>query len=122
MNSEKDRLLNDLLKDGEAARREATLLAGGQRMRHRRWKHAAARTLIVILVITVPMIALYRRAAPPPRRFSAAPALRPPVRYLTDEQLLSLFTNTPVGLAKIGNRTVLIFPHPGDKERFVGKF
>src|SRR5579872_6305475 len=119
MNSEKNRLLRDLLDDGEAARREATLLAGGQRMRHRRWKHAATRVLAVILVATMPIIALYRRAAPPSRHFSAVPAPSSPANSLTDEQLLALFTNTPVGLAKIGNRTVLIFPRPGDKERFV---
>ena len=64
----------------------------------------------------------YKQAAPHPRQVPAAAGRTSPVNYLTDEQLLALFTNTPVGLAKVGDKTILIFPRAGDKERFIGRF
>jgi hypothetical protein len=44
------------------------------------------------------------------------------VNYLSDDQLLALFPNIPVGVATVGGKKVLIFPRPGDNERFVGRF
>jgi hypothetical protein len=46
----------------------------------------------------------------------------PPVRvqYLTDDELLALFPDTPVGLIKTADgRKRLIFPRPGDEEKFI---
>ena len=46
------------------------------------------------------------------------PPAEPP--FLTDEQLLALFPNTPVALATLPNgRKKLIFPHPGDEQKYV---
>jgi len=39
---------------------------------------------------------------------------------LTDDELLALFPNTPVGLATLPDgKKLLIFPRPGDEKRFV---
>jgi hypothetical protein len=39
---------------------------------------------------------------------------------LTDEQLLGLFPNTPVGLVTLPNgKKLLIFPRPGDEAKFI---
>jgi hypothetical protein len=41
-------------------------------------------------------------------------------RSLTDDELLALFPNTPVGLATLPDgKKLLIFPRPGDEKRFV---
>lgn len=58
------------------------------------------------------------------RRLVAA-KLSPPVRSqsLTDDELLALFPNTPVGLATLPDgRKRLIFPRPGDEKRFITRF
>ena len=49
---------------------------------------------------------------------SASPAAR--VQYLTDDELLALFPNTPVGLIRTADgRKRLVFLHPGDEEKFI---
>jgi hypothetical protein len=57
----------------------------------------------------------------PARGRSAHPGPQPAqVQYLTDDQLLAYFPNTPIGLIKTANgRKSLIFPHPGDEEKFI---
>ena len=41
-------------------------------------------------------------------------------RSLTDDELLALFPDTPVGLATLPDgKKLLIFPRPGDEKRFV---
>ena len=50
----------------------------------------------------------------------AAKESSPQAQSLTDEQLLSLFPDTPVGLATLPNgKKLLIFPHPGDEAKFI---
>jgi hypothetical protein len=123
MNPEKHRLIHDLLSNSVQTRsREVTLMAGRRMLRYKRWKRAATRGFAMILIVTIATLNLYKRATPRPRQFSAAPPPASSAKYLSDDQLLALFTNTPVGLARVGGRTILIFPRPGDNERFVGRF
>jgi hypothetical protein len=122
MKPEKHQLISDLLNDTlEENRRAATLLAGGRLLRHKRWRRAVTQSFAVAAVATLAAISLHR-AAPHPHTFSATRPSKPAVDYLTDDQLLALFPNTPVGLATIGDKKVLIFPRLGDQERFVGRF
>jgi peptidoglycan/LPS O-acetylase OafA/YrhL len=123
MKPEKRRLIHDLFEAGDgAARREATLLAGRRVLRHRRWRRVASQILpVVALALTVVFLHL-RSGAPAPKALVALHPVAPAVVSLTDDQLLALFPNTPVALAKVGNREVLIFPRPEDRARFVGQF
>jgi len=126
MNPDKQHLLDDLLAGQAQARREATLLAGAHRLRRRRQWRAAQRVFPVALVLLA--AGLWLKTAPPPRpappapvpaNVAAAPAPAEPP-FLTDEQLLALFPNTPVALATLPNgRKKLIFPHPGDEQKYV---
>jgi len=124
MKPEKQILIHDLLADPQGGmRREVTLLAGQRLLRHKRWKRAAGRVLAVaVVILAVTAISIRLRPAAHSPVFSANPPPTPSVRYLTDDQLLALFPDTPVGLATVHGRKVLIFPRPGDQERFVGRF
>ena len=120
MKPEKRFLLDDVLVD---ARRESTLRAGGRILRRRRWKRAAARSFAVLAVAVLAAVAIYQRrpvvvvAQPDPAK-SGPPLVR--VEYLTDDELLALFPDTPVGLITTSDgRKRLIFPRPGDEEKFI---
>jgi len=60
-----------------------------------------------------------------PQKAAAPPVAKnktPPVQtgILTDQQLLALFPNIPVGLATLRDgRKVLIFPRPADEARYM---
>jgi hypothetical protein len=120
MKPEKRRLLDDVLGQ---ARREATLLAGGQILRHRRWQRAGTRSLAVLAVAVLAAVAIHQKRPVQvgSQSSSAHPGPQPAqVQYLTDDQLLAYFPNTPIGLIKTANgRKSLIFPHPGDEEKFI---
>lgn len=125
MKPEKRQLIRDLLDDQHEALREATLLAGGRILRWRRRRRLAfqgfaAAALFVLATFT------FQRLVPrqPPILSSVpappAPAPPAPVQSLTDAQLLALFPDTPVGLITLSDgRKRLIFPRPGDEERFI---
>ena len=122
MKPEKQQLIHDLL--GDESRREATLLAGGRILRRRRHWRVAWRTFVVIALASATVLFVeqnrQRRTlaqfSPP----AAKPAAPLQAQSLTDEQLLSLFPNTPVGLAKLPNgKKLLIFPRPGDDAKFI---
>ncbi len=68
------------------------------------------------------MIGLQKRTGSQVRTFTDSGAPAAAGRSLTDEQLLAMFPNTPVGLAKVNGRKVLIFPRAADQARYVGKF
>jgi hypothetical protein len=125
MRSEKQQLIEDLLDD--ESRREATLLAGASSLRRRRHRRAAGRIVaVVILTAVAGLMVQSPRPLPTLAKVSPAPTkVVAPLRAqsLTDEQLLSLFPNTPVGLATLPNgKKLLIFPRQGDEARFVGRF
>ena len=122
MKPEKHQLIRDLL-DGDG-RREATLLAGGRILRRRRRWRAASRGMAVLLVLLVGGLWLERLNTPEPSAQASTPAraaAKPAQpQALTDDELLALFPNTPVGLATLSDgRKRLIFPHAGDEQRFV---
>jgi hypothetical protein len=123
MKPEKQLLIDHLLDGAQSpSEREATLLAGGRLLRRKRWTRATSRTFAIAAALALAAIAL-RKGLPPERKvLSESHPLAPPVPSLTDEQLLELFPDTPVGLATIGDKKVLLFLHPADRERFVGKF
>jgi len=123
MKPEKRKLIRDLLDEQDwEARRDATLLAGGRLLRRRRWKRVATQSFFAAVIVIMAGIGILKMNTPEPTKVVDKPETTPKVHYLTDDELLAMFPNTPVGLAKVGGKVVLIFPRPGDKERFVGRF
>jgi hypothetical protein len=124
MKPEKQNLIGDLL--GEDSSREATLLAGTRILRHRRQWRAVRRSVAVLaLVVAAAILALRKESPVPARIVSLAPTAKPvsQVHEMTDDELLALFpTNTPVALAPLRDGTKrLLFPRPGDEQRFITK-
>lgn len=122
MKPEKQQLIHDLL-DGDS-RRETTLSAGTKILRRRRHWRTARQFLVVISLAGVAVWLVQQSALRQSPVQTSAPAAESsaPLRAqsLTDEQLLSLFPNTPVGLATLPNgKKLLIFPRPGDEAKFV---
>lgn len=121
MKPEKEQLIDDLL-DGQT-RREATLRAGAQILRRRRhWRAAKQGTVVVVLAI-VAIVLIEQNDRPQKTALVPVAANKQPVSVqtgvLTDQQLLALFPNTPVGLATLGNgKKMLIFPRPADEARY----
>jgi ferric-dicitrate binding protein FerR (iron transport regulator) len=118
--AEKRFLLDDVLGD---ARREGTLQAGRKILRRRRWRRAAARTFGILAVAALAVLAIHQKRPVPVVAQSGPAQSGPPlvrVEYLTDDELLALFPDTPVGLITTSDgRKQLIFPHPGDEEKFI---
>jgi hypothetical protein len=122
VNTEKQKLIQELLDDQSANRRQATFLAGRQILRQRRWRRAALRGALVVASILVITTVVFRNTV---RRTPAVSALQPPtpepvLKSLTDAELLALFPDTAVGLITLDDgRKRLIFPRAGDEARFV---
>ena len=123
MNSRKRHLIHDLLDEPREGRRAATLLAGGRILRRRRWRRLTVRGCIAIVLLGLIALSLQSpgsRRSPEIVSVPTAPAAAVSVRGLTDAELLELFPNTPVALVTLENGAKrLIFPRPGDEERFV---
>jgi hypothetical protein len=123
MKPEKENLLRDLL-DQEASR-QAILLAGGHALRRRRHLRTAIRGAGILAVVAVATVFCLRKENSHPGAAQVAKVtskVQPvsQVRALTDDELLALFPNTPVGLASLADgKKRLIFPRPGDEERFI---
>ncbi|MCI0747017.1 MAG: hypothetical protein L0Y58_16560 [Verrucomicrobia subdivision 3 bacterium] len=81
----------------------------------------AIHTFAVVTLVGIAALSLQRLV--PPRNpiiTTGPPPSAPSVQSLTDAELLALFPDTPVGLVTLANgRKRLIFPRPGDEERFV---
>ena len=102
-------------------RRETTLLAASRILRRRRQWRAGRRILafVGILVFAAVLLGIQRN-----RGTILAQRTKPnssaPVHFLTDADLMALFPNTAVGLAKLTDgREILIFPRPGDQARYI---
>jgi len=120
MKPEKRHLIHDLLEEQGNARREATLLACGRILRRRRWRRAAVRSFAAVAFIAVAVLSLQRLVPNRAPILTAVPPPPAPAQSLTDAELLALFPDTPVGLITLENgRKRLVFPRPGDEERFV---
>lgn len=123
MKPEKQNLIHDLLDDDSS--REAILSAGNRLLRHRR-QYRAAKQILAVLTLIIATAAFYlriqTRRAPGlvASQNASLPATGPQVQALTDDQLLALFPNTPVGLVTLADgKKRLIFPRPGDEQRFI---
>jgi hypothetical protein len=119
---EKQQLIHDLLDHGE--HREATLLAGARVLRRRRHWRIVSQSLASLLVLAAVVFWFEpdnsRHASRPPLAQSAPPAAPQKSQELTDNQLLALFPQTPVGIATLSDgHKRLIFPHPGDEKKFI---
>ena len=121
MKPEKRHLIHDLLAEQQDARREATLLAGGRILRRRRWRRRAIQTFAAVAFVAIAAPWLQRLIPPraPTVAMVAPPPPAPLAQSLTDAELLALFPDTPVGLVTLQDgRKRLVFPRPGDEERF----
>jgi hypothetical protein len=122
MKPEKQRLIHDLLARTDS--REAVFQAGARVLRRRRrWRYVSRglifTTLLAVAAFWIELSLPHREAVTPPAQAQAAPRTSQP-EALTDDELLALFPNTPVGLATLADgQKRLIFPHPGDEERFI---
>ena len=130
MNPEKKSLVQELLDDSaRAARREATLTAGRRVLRHRRQRRVVLAFGLGLGCVLVALSAFRQLFVPPQPaarvRVTSSPALPPPpvapfrVHQLTDDELLKLFPDVPVGLATVQGKKYLVFPRPADRQRFV---
>ncbi|MBU6399429.1 MAG: hypothetical protein KGS61_03845 [Verrucomicrobia bacterium] len=121
MNPEQKELIRDLFAaDGIASGRAAVLAAGGRILRRRRIVRRVGRASLVLVTGLLAVIAVGRLSHHPkplPAAVASSPASK--IQVLTDDELLALFPNTPVALAKIGNKEKLIFPRPGDERRYI---
>ena len=122
MKPEKQRLIHELL--GGESRRENTLLAATRSLRRRRQWRVARRTFALIMLAAATVLLVEQNRQRPTFALSSPPAIQPtalrPAQSLTDEELLALFPNTPVGLATLPNgKKLLLFPRPGDEAKFI---
>jgi hypothetical protein len=121
MKPENENLIRDLLDD--ESHRENTLLAGSHLLRRRRqWR--AARQGAVLLALVAGAAALWMRRetqrSSPAQIAKVVPKPAAQVHALTDDELLALFPNTPVGLASSRDgKKRLIFPRSGDEAKFI---
>lgn len=118
MKPEKQNLIHDLLDQDSS--RETTLAAGHRILRQRRHWRTTRQVVLVALLAAASVFYLTKDASHPQVYRVARPASTPQVQALTDDQLLALFPNTPVGIASLSNgKKRLIFPRPGDEQRFI---
>jgi hypothetical protein len=127
MKAEKQNLVDDLLDPAQATRREDTFLAGARVLRRRRWRRRAWQSFPAIALLAAAVaysfhggyksqISNLRSQIPLP------PAPVNTARGLSDEELLSLFPDTPVGLATMADgKKRLVFPRPEDEAKFVSR-
>jgi len=124
MKPEKQDLIRDLLNN--TANRDDILRSAGIVLRHRRRRRIAAQGAGLLATVALLAVVFLRRdvsqtKSAPVANVATKAAQAPEVQALTDEQLLSMFpSNTPVGIASLTDgRKRLIFPRPGDEERFI---
>jgi len=127
MNPEKQQLIHDLMNEGDGdARRTETLLAGGRILRRRRLVRHATQLLVVLSIVALAAVCVQQWLGRKPVDVTHTPQHVLPVvasteiHRLTDDELLALFPDVPVGLATLSDGTKkLIFPRPGDEARFI---
>ena len=122
MKPEKQKLIHELL-DGES-RRETTLLAATNILRRRRYWRTARQTFALITLLTTAIWLVeknnQRRMSPQISMPETKSSATLQAQSLTDDELLSLFPNTPVGLATLpSGKKLLLFPRPGDEAKYI---
>lgn len=127
MKREREQLLEELWEQDAEARRTTILHAGAQALRRRRWIRRAQQCCACLLVLLAASFAVreFNNTAETPvvSHAPTVPAAAPtPAHSLTDEELLALFPDTPVGLATLSDgKKRLLFLRPEDEEKFVGR-
>lgn len=127
MKPDKQHLLDDLLETGPGAvRRELVLATGASVLRRRRsWRVIRQSSFLALAAACIFLLGIQLHDKPRPGTTSVA---APPgtaaagiqVHVLSDDELLSLFPEIPVGLVTSADgKKRLIFPRPGDEARFV---
>lgn len=121
MKPEKRRLLHDVLDEAGDNRRAATLVAGGRLLRRKRGWRTTFHALATMMLLVLAGVSFQRSMAPRSTiQAGGSPVPATSAQGLTDAELLALFPETPVGLATLENgRKQLIFPRPGDEDRFI---
>ena|SRR5271157_2543908 len=123
MKPEKRHLIETLMDEEETARREAILLGGGRILRRRRWRWAAWRSFAGIAILALAALPILKTTEPRPRALTAVAVAQERMRGLTDAELLAMFPDTPIGLMTLENgKKRLIFPRPGDEDRFMARY
>jgi hypothetical protein len=123
MKPEKHDLIETLLDDGAAARRTATLRAGGLILRRRRWQRTAVRGLGCVMAVGLIAAFLHKPAQHKSLALTGPTRPAAPPKSLTDAQLLAMFPDTPVGLVTLKNgQKRLIFLRPDDERKYVAGF
>lgn len=114
MKPEKKQLFQDLALD--ESHRDATLLAAADIFRRRRHWRAARQTLLLTVLVAAIALVLEQKHHSVNLARVTPPA---PIQELTDDQLLALFPNTPVGLATLPNgKKLLLFLRPADAAKY----
>lgn len=129
MKPEKQRMIADVLAPGHAAARDAILLEGGRILRRKKVQRVTLQIAGAIAVVGLAAMPFLRSStSETPGKVAVAVSSTAPVpapsqpKALTDKELLALFPDTPVALASLENgHKRLIFPRPGDEEKFVTK-
>jgi len=123
MNPEKQSLIENLIShDDPSGQRMAALRAGVRVLRVRRWKRRAAFGLSGSALLCLLILGLWHASGPKLKEIVTVKPVVPPepqIQKLTDNELLALFPDTPVGLVAVGEGKRLIFLRPGDEERFI---
>lgn len=127
MKREREKLLEELWEQDAEGRRTAILNAGAQALRRRRWIRRSQQCCAGLLVLLAASFAVKQFTQPPEtavvsQALSIPKAAPAPAHSLTDEELLALFPDTPVGLATLSDgKKRLMFLRPEDEEKFVGR-
>jgi len=125
MKREKENLIHDLLDEDSS--HETILRESSRVLRRRRQWRAARQVVAVLALIAVTTVFYLRRETSHPlesrvSQTAPKPVSGPQIHALSDDELLALFTNTPVGLVSLADgKKKLIFPRPGDEQRFITK-
>lgn len=123
MKPEKRNLIETLMDEEEAARREAILLCGGRILRRRHWRRVAWRSFAGIGILALVSLSILKTTELRPRALTAVAVPQERMASLTDAELLAMFPDTPVGLITLENgKKRLIFPRPGDEDRFMARY
>ncbi|MGA2543537.1 MAG: hypothetical protein ABSG78_18465 [Verrucomicrobiota bacterium] len=121
---EQDRLLREILEDGEGAKLRAASLAGGvdflQRRRRRNHIAQAWATVLLpgLLIFGLVFHLASRPSAPPPAGGRASAPRTDPVKIITDEELFALFPNRAMALiGRPGNQELFFLDHGAASEQ-----
>jgi len=125
MKRDKQHLLDDLLNESGSTHLRNSVLSQAHGLLRRKRRRAALTQSLALLAMFGCALVVWRgiwRPSPPAAPGFAPVASAPPSHRLTDQELLNLFPDTPVGLATVDGKQRLIFLNPADEERFITRF